>query len=102
MARPEKQLYRDFSQVKGDEESKAEGTLPPRPEGSSMTFPAKLHFMLSVCEEEGLDSIVSWQPHGRCFIVHKQQEFVDKILPRYVLGDPQLSWRTFKQRKWSS
>jgi len=26
--------------------------------------------------------VVSWQPHGRCFVVHKPKEFVD-LLPKY-------------------
>jgi hypothetical protein len=43
-------------------------------------FPVKLHYMLSELETDGMDDIVSWQPHGRCFLVHKQQEFVDKVL----------------------
>jgi hypothetical protein len=43
-------------------------------------FPVKLHYMLSELEIDGMDDIVSWQPHGRCFLVHKQQEFVNKVL----------------------
>jgi hypothetical protein len=43
-------------------------------------FPVKLHYMLSELETDGMDDIVSWQPHGRCFLVHKQQEFIDKVL----------------------
>jgi hypothetical protein len=43
-------------------------------------FPVKLHYMLSEMEADGMDDIVSWQPHGRCFLVHKQQDFVDKVL----------------------
>jgi hypothetical protein len=43
-------------------------------------FPVKLHYMLSELETDGMDDIVSWQPHGRCFLVHKQQDFVDKVL----------------------
>jgi hypothetical protein len=48
---------------------------------TEQNFPVKLHYMLSELESDGLDDIVSWQPHGRCFVVHKQKEFVDKILP---------------------
>jgi len=53
-------------------------------------FPLRLFEMLQLVEQEGLEHIVSWQPHGRCFVVHKQQQFED-ILPRY-----------FKQSKLSS
>jgi hypothetical protein len=44
-------------------------------------FPVKLHYMLSELETDGMDDIVSWQPHGRCFLVHKQQQFVEQVLP---------------------
>jgi HSF-type DNA-binding len=47
-------------------------------------FPVKLHYMLGELKRDGLDHIVSWQPHGRCFIVHNQKEFEQKILPKYV------------------
>jgi hypothetical protein len=44
-------------------------------------FPVKLQYMLNELEKDGMDGIVSWQPHGRCFLVHKQQQFVEKVLP---------------------
>jgi hypothetical protein len=47
--------------------------------------------MLSSVEEDGFASVVSWQPHGRCFIVHKPKQFVDEVMPRY-----------FKQSKLTS
>jgi hypothetical protein len=62
-----------------DESSKRRG---PRG-GVTVPFPAKLHLMLSKVEEDGLDHIVSWQPHGRCFHVHKPQDFVEQIMPKY-------------------
>jgi hypothetical protein len=49
--------------------------------GSEQPFPVKLHYMLEQIDKEGLSSVVSWQPHGRCFVVHKQNDFVEKILP---------------------
>ncbi|CAJ1959218.1 unnamed protein product [Cylindrotheca closterium] len=45
-------------------------------------FPLKLHEMLRDLEQDGFGHIVSWQPHGRCFVVHKSDEFVH-LLPRY-------------------
>lgn len=42
-------------------------------------FPWKLHDMLESVDEEGCAHIVSWQPHGRCFAVHKPREFVELI-----------------------
>ena len=53
---------------------------------SDRNFPVKLHFMLNELESDGLSHIVSWQPHGRCFVVHKQEDFVSTILPMYVSG----------------
>ena len=51
--------------------------------GVATPFPEKLHYMLSrVLDYEGLSDIVSWQPHGRCFIVHKPKEFVEQVMPR--------------------
>ena len=47
-----------------------------------VSFPLKLYEMLESVEPDGYADIVSWQPHGRCFVVHKPDEF-KSILPRY-------------------
>jgi hypothetical protein len=39
--------------------------------------------MLQAAKQEGLEHIVSWQPHGRAFMVRNPSEFVEKILPRF-------------------
>jgi hypothetical protein len=44
-------------------------------------FPVKLHYMLTELETDGMADVVAWQPHGRCFLVHKQQQFVEQVLP---------------------
>jgi len=62
-----------------------------RPSGRRRTFPLRLHTLLSDVEVRGQTDIVSWQPHGRSFAVHKTDEFVVKLLPAY-----------FNQTKWSS
>lgn len=54
-------------------------------------FPVKLHDMLDRIEADGLAHVVSWQPHGRCFVVHKPKEFVNHVMPHY-----------FKQTKMAS
>jgi len=54
-------------------------------------FPVKLHEMLDRIEADGLGHVVSWQPHGRCFVVHKPKEFVNHVMPHY-----------FKQTKMAS
>ena len=43
-------------------------------------FPAKLHRLL---EENQHERIISWQPHGLCFIVRERDEFVKDVMPRY-------------------
>jgi hypothetical protein len=52
-----------------------------QPSHGEENFPVKLHYMLTELETDGMDGIISWQPHGRCFIVHKQQQFVEQVLP---------------------
>jgi hypothetical protein len=52
-----------------------------QPNPGDVNFPVKLHYMLTELETDGMDGIVSWQPHGRCFLVHKHQQFVEEVLP---------------------
>ena len=52
--------------------------------GVACPFPWRLHEMLKVATEEGLEHVVSWAPHGKAFIVHQPTVFVDKIMTRYV------------------
>lgn len=49
--------------------------------GVSTPFPEKLHEMLTALDAEGDTSIVSWQPHGRCFVVHDPKHFVEDVMP---------------------
>ncbi|KAL3916810.1 MAG: hypothetical protein SGILL_005012 [Bacillariaceae sp.] len=39
--------------------------------------------MLDHMEAKGDDEIVSWQPHGRAFVVRKPKEFVAQIMPQF-------------------
>mmetsp|Transcript_19416 Transcript_19416/g.28777 ORF Transcript_19416/g.28777 Transcript_19416/m.28777 type:complete len:274 (+) Transcript_19416:18-839(+) len=55
------------------------------------TFPYRLHRLLSQAVELGQDDIISWHPSGSKFIIHKQTEFIAKVLPN-----------TFKQTKFAS
>jgi hypothetical protein len=59
--------------------------------GVTVPFPVKLHAALDDIERDGFSHIISWQPHGRCFVVHKPKEFVSHIMPKY-----------FKQSKMAS
>jgi len=47
------------------------------------TFPMKLQELLDSAEAEGHEHIISWQPHGRAFLLHKKKEFFEIVLPRY-------------------
>jgi HSF-type DNA-binding len=51
--------------------------------GVLVSFPLKLHSLLDKIEADGLDHVISWQPHGRCFVVHDPKKFVDHVMPKY-------------------
>jgi hypothetical protein len=51
--------------------------------GVSISFPMKLHAFLEQVVSDGLGHIVSWQFHGRCFVIHKPKEFADFVMPQY-------------------
>jgi len=59
--------------------------------GVTVPFPFKLHTLLEQIEQDGFGHIVSWQPHGRAFVIHDKKTFVDQIMPNY-----------FKQTKLTS
>jgi hypothetical protein len=58
--------------------------------GITDPFPVKLHSLLDSSSDE-FDHIISWQPHGRCFLLHKPQEFLKRVMNHY-----------FKQTKLTS
>jgi hypothetical protein len=61
--------------------------------GVTVPFPMKLHNMLEhiSLNDPTLAEIVSWQPHGRCFLVKDIKTFTSDVLPRF-----------FQQRKYAS
>ena len=70
-------IYRDFSSLTKEViEKKAFASGAKK----DHYFPVKLHYVLSEMENDGLQHIASWQPHGRSFVVHDQEEFVKKVL----------------------
>jgi hypothetical protein len=80
-------VYIDFSHMTDDDKDLTELMNKADAEGvkgTDMTFPVKLHQLLSGSDEDGFSHIVSWQPHGRSFIVKKHKEFVDSVLPWWV------------------
>ena len=77
--------YRDYSEevpISG-EECLARPDAPLRTPNAA--FPLKLHETLTIIENDGLDHVIGWMPHGRSFKIHKHQEFVDEILPKYFV-----------------
>jgi hypothetical protein len=68
----------DVEQMQQDEEDSKKRRGPRG--GVAQPFPEKLHLMLSTVNR---DDIVSWQPHGRCFVVHNAKAFVNEVMPTY-------------------
>jgi hypothetical protein len=68
-------LYRDFATV---EEKDLQASTSSNKDSS---FPERLHYVLSEMEKDGLQHVASWQSHGRCFLVHDQKLFAEKVLP---------------------
>lgn len=48
-----------------------------------VSFPYKVHRMLSEAAKEGKEDVASWTFSGRAFKVHKPTEFVEDIMPRF-------------------
>jgi hypothetical protein len=46
-----------------------------------LNFPSIMHIMLSA-DHNNQEEIVSWQPHGRCFVVHRVHDFEQLFLNR--------------------
>lgn len=53
-----------------------------RHRGGAVAFPIKLHEVLDQVEASGLAHVISWRPHGRCFMIHKPKEFVAYVMPK--------------------
>ena len=56
--------------------------------GVTTTFPVKLYNLL---QKNLNEEIISWQPHGRCFLLRKPREFLTEVMPLF-----------FKQSKLTS
>jgi HSF-type DNA-binding len=76
--------YHDHSQ-----ERPMEGDVPdkedhhPRRRGVTVPFPIRLHAVLLQVEADGLGHVISWMPHGRCFVIHQPKEFAETVMPTY-------------------
>lgn len=49
--------------------------------GVETFFPEKLHELLSSGDVD--QDIISWSPHGRCFIIHSTTRFASAVMPKY-------------------
>jgi len=49
--------------------------------GVTIPFPERLHSMLRDVERDGLSHCISWQSHGRSFLVHEPKQFVAEVMP---------------------
>ena len=54
-------------------------------------FPLKLHKVLEMAVANEKTDIISWQPHGRAFMVHSTDEFEEQLLP--FLQTPKSDWK---------
>jgi hypothetical protein len=45
-------------------------------------FPARLHYVLEQLEKDGLDDVISWQPHGKAFLVKDAKRLETEVLPK--------------------
>jgi len=61
--------------------------------GVAKPFPLKLYHMLQQVDKEGIADIISWQPHGRCFHVHKPKAFLSQVLQRFFLQKKMASFQ---------
>ena len=65
-------------------DSKALSSVKQGPSrGVAMPFPLKLHELLNTTESDGFANVMSWQPHGRAFVIHETKEFVETAMPQY-------------------
>ena len=73
--------YHDYAAVQAPSEAPV---LKRKRGGVLLPFPLKLHLVLEKAEAQGFAHIISWQPHGRCFIIHQPKRFVQEIMPKCV------------------
>lgn len=74
-------VYHDYLNETEDQalHSREETRKAPRG-GVTTPFPVKLHNLL---ESNEWSDIISWQPHGRCFVIRKPEEFIKNVMPRH-------------------
>lgn len=76
-----KHNYHDFARTKPHQLEV--GTIKSSRGGVHNPFPAVLHTMVEEAEEKGFSDLISWQSHGRAFLIRNPKTFVTKVLPNY-------------------
>ena len=61
-------------------------------ENQTLSFPVKLYAIL---ENANYESIISWAPHGRAFVVHDPNQFMSGIAPQFF---HQSKYRSFTRQ----
>ena len=75
--------YTDHATVSADMVKEESSLRKDRRQGGVvLTFPQKLHGVLEQAEANGFAHVISWQPHGRCFMIHKPKAFVAQVMPK--------------------
>lgn len=77
-------VQHDYHDHAHDKDMGRKVQLPPQRQrgGVALSFPMKLHSVLDQVEQDGYADCISWQPHGRCFVIHKPKDFVEEVMPR--------------------
>ena len=75
--------YHDYSQVAPDKEVLCVSPSKETHGGANIAFPVVLHRLLADATDECFEQIISWQPHGRAFIVHDHDRFVSEVMQKY-------------------
>ncbi len=83
--------YHDYSGISPETQDLFALPLKGAYGGTTIAFPVVLHRLLTDSTEEGFEDIIAWQPHGRAFLVHDHDRFVDEVMPKY-----------FRQTRFSS
>lgn len=83
-------LFEDLAKIK-NELNMSDGKRKGPRGGVTDPFPSRLHEMLEDTFADGQDHIISWQVHGRCFIIKDYDVFARELLPKF-----------FRQTKFSS
>lgn len=82
--------YVDYAHVPEQQQA-----IPPEERntgGVQCPFPERLHDMLTQNPDA---EVVSWAPHGRCFVVRKPRDFEKTVLPQFF---NQTKYRSFQRQ----